>query len=160
MKPMNNDTRIKAMKGFAFRFIILIIFFFGVGYLSIITGKKGIAVLEERHQNYKEKFRIEAALSFEIDKLTKQLYQLKNKERSLHQHKTFQGIISELRAKIDKKSTETMINEQEKNIYNEMMLTVKEIQSVLDKYQQNKDEYEYQQELLDKCIQLYRENLE
>lgn len=156
MKALNQTERKKAGIKFISVFGLLLIVFSLCSFFTIQTGKKGISVLEKRHAGYTKIFEKQAAFSYEIDNIIKQLYQLKKKNRTLSQHRQFQGIISGLRDEINQEIADSEYEEQ-LAVYGEMLNQVKQIQAVLDKFEEDNEEYAYFNELLERCIEKYQE---
>lgn len=156
MKPLNHKERRKAFLQFTLAFSLLLLFFFLCCFFSLYTGEKGIKVLEERHAQYTAIFEKQAAFSYDIDNIIKQLYQLKNKDRTLSQHRQFQELISKM---LDDIAEDIKKSEQPDNlaVYSEMVDQIKEEQVVLDQYEEDNEEYSYFNELLATCITKYQE---
>lgn len=159
MKPLNQKERRIAKLQFFLIFGIMLSILFGCGFFTIKTGKKGVDVLEEKYAKYTSIFQEQAALSYEIDNIIKRLYQLKNKNRTLPQHKQFQLIISNLRDEISESIKQSDEKIADFAIYEEMINQVKTIQSVLDTYEEDNEKYHYYEDLLTKCIEKYQEDL-
>jgi len=89
--------------------------------------------------------------------MTKYLYRLKNKKRTLGEHKQFQGLISNMRTNVEReiKNTASSI-ENQFQLYIELLRQIKEIQAVVDNYENESEEYLYNKELLEKCREKYR----
>ena len=100
MKPLNYKERNTGLLQFILVFGIMTIVIFTSAVIAVKTGKSGVSVLQERNTDYRNIFEKKASLSNDIDEILKYLYQLKNKDRSLTQHKQFQVLISSIRDKI------------------------------------------------------------
>ncbi|WP_271783473.1 hypothetical protein [Aquimarina algiphila] len=159
MKPLNYKKRIASQLQFVLVFSITLIVVFCSSFFAISAGKKGISVLESKHAEYNKVFEKQAAITFQIDEITKLVYKLKNKKRTLGEHKQFQGLISSHRIGIenDIANTESMTTNQFQ-LYNELLHQIKTIQSIIDDYENESEEYIYNKELLEKCREKYRED--
>lgn len=159
MKPLNHKKRIVFQLQFVLVFSITLIVVFCSSFFAISAGKKGIDVLETKHAEYNKVFEKQAAITFEIDEITKLVYKLKNKKRTLGEHKQFQSLISNLRIGIedDIANTESITTNQFQ-LYTELLYQIKTIQSIIDDYENESEEYLYNKELLEKCREKYRED--
>lgn len=157
MKPLNYKKRRSSQLRFLLVFSITLTVIFCSSLFAIHTGKKGISVLEKKQSEYNKIFEKQAFITFKIDEITKHLYRLKNKKRTLGEHKQFQGLISNLRTGIlnEIKNTESDI-EYQFQLYNELLRQIKEIQTIVDNFENESEEYLYNKELLEKCREKYR----
>ncbi|WP_459211969.1 hypothetical protein [Aquimarina rhabdastrellae] len=158
MKPLNYKERKRSTVQFVIVFVVCLFVVFWSSFVSLYTGKKGIEVLEKKHAEYNEVFEKQAAITFDMDNIIKMLYQLKNKKRTLNEHKQFQGLISNLRRDIETKIiiTEELIDAEQFQLYKELLAQIKEIQTTVDNYENEAEEYLYNKELLEKCREKYR----
>ncbi len=157
MKPLNHKERKRATLRFVLVFSISLFVVFWSSFFTIYTGKKGIEVLEEKHSEYNGVFEKQAAITFEIDKITKMLYKLKNKKRTLNEHKQFQGLISNLRQDIEQEiAVATEVTGDQFQLFEEILEQIKSIQAIVDTYENESEEYLYNKELLEKCREKYR----
>ncbi|MBE7635045.1 hypothetical protein J2Q11_12170 [Tenacibaculum finnmarkense genomovar finnmarkense] len=157
MKPLNYKKRRASQLRFLLVFSITLTLLFCSSLFAIYTGKKGIDVLEKKHAEYNDIFEKQAFITFKIDEMTKYLYRLKNKKRTLGEHKQFQGLISNMRTNVEReiKNTASSI-ENQFQLYIELLRQIKEIQAVVDNYENESEEYLYNKELLEKCREKYR----
>lgn len=158
MKPLNYKKRKTSKLNFILVFSLTLFVLFWSGFFAIYTGKKGIDVLEKKHAEYNRVFEKQAAITFDIDEIIKLIYKLKNKKRTLGEHKQFQSLISNLRIEIEKEIEEIeSIKSNQFELYTELLSQVKVIQSIIDDYENESEEYLYNKELLEKCREKYRE---
>ncbi|MCG8699687.1 MAG: type VI secretion system transmembrane protein TssO [Bacteroidales bacterium] len=158
MKPLNRKERKASILKFSLVFFLTLLILFWCSFFVIRAGVQGITVLEEKHNEYNEVFEKQAYISFEIDEITKLLYQLKNKQRTIYEHKQFQGLISDRRDNIHKEIEQiNPITSDQFDLYKELLFQIKEIQSVIDDYENESEEYVYNKQLLEKCREKYIE---
>ncbi len=158
MKSLNYKKRKKAQLHFLFVFSSTLLLIFCSSFFTIYAGKKGVEVLEKKHTEYNKIFEKHAAITFEIDEITKLVYKLKNKKRTLGEHKQFQGLISSMRMNIEKEIEKTeMMTVNQFQLYKELLGQIKAIQSIIDDYENEAEEYLYNRDLLEKCREKYRE---
>lgn len=157
MKSLNYKKRKKAQLQFLFVFLLALLVVFGSSFFTIYTGKKGIEVLEKKHAEYNEVFEKQASITFQIDEITKLVYKLKNKKRTLGEHKQFQGLISNMRTDIEREiENKEKLTTDQFQLYVELLGQIKAIQSIIDDYENESEEYLYNKELLEKCREKYR----
>ncbi len=158
MKPLNYKKRRASQLRFLLVFLITLTVLFCSSLFAIHTGKKGIDVLEKKHAEYNKIFEKQASITFKLDEITKYLYRLKNKKRTLGEHKQFQGLISNMRTDIENEiaNTESAVEEYKFQLYTELLGQVKAIQTIVDDYENESEEYIYNKELLEKCREKYR----
>ena len=159
MKPLNYIQRKKGVLQFSLVFGILFVLMFFIGFLTVKTGGLGVDVLENKHSLYSDSFRKKATLNYDIEDIIKRFYQINSKERNLSQHKKFQDLISDISDRVSE-SIKTKNSSDEFIIYSELVAITKEVQSHLDTYEEDVEKYDYQQELLEHCIEKYIEELE
>ncbi len=159
MKPLNYKKRIASQLQFVMVFAITLSVIFCSSFFALYAGKKGINVLENKHAEYNNVFEKQANITFAIDEITKLVYKLKSKKRTLGEHKQLQNLISSLRLNIESEIINTAsITENQFQLYNEFMGQIKSIQSIIDDYENESEEYIYNKELLEKCREKYRED--
>jgi hypothetical protein len=157
VKPLNYKKRRASQLRFLLVFSITLTLLFCSSLFAIYTGEKGINVLEKKHSEYNDIFEKQAFISFKIDEMTKYLYRLKNKKRTLGEHKQFQGLISNMRTDVENEIKNTTSDvEYQFQLYTELLRQIKEIQEVVDDYENESEEYLYNKELLEKCREKYR----
>ena len=158
MKPLNYKKRSASQLRFLLVFLITLTVLFCSSLFAIHTGKKGIDVLEKKHAEYNTIFEKQASITFKLDEIIKYLYGLKNKKRTLGEHKQFQSLISNMRTDIENEiaNTESAIEEYQFQLYNELLEQIKAIQTIVDNYENESEEYLYNKALLEKCRQKYR----
>lgn len=156
MKPLNFKERKKELIKFYLVFAVLILAVFLSGFLTLKTGEFGVDVLGKKHAEFTESFRIKATLTHDLDEIIKRLSQINNRERNLGEHKKYQDLISEIRNKMT-----TTINAAKKPeefvLYSELITIIKDIQSDLDNYKEDHENYYYIEELLERCKEKYIE---
>ncbi|WP_196892303.1 type VI secretion system TssO [Aureivirga marina] len=158
MKPLNHKELSQSKRKFTIAFSINL-FIIGIGmFFTFFIAKKGMEVLTEKQTSYNHIFQKQAAITFEIDHITKMLYQLKNKNRTLSEHRQFQGIINELRSTLEENMEKDGKLSKEFELYGEMLSQIKAIQNTIDIYEEQSEEYEYNKELLERCRKKYRED--
>ncbi|WP_194765660.1 hypothetical protein [Tamlana sp. I1] len=159
MKPLNHKKRVAAQLQFAVVFSITLVVIFCSSFFALYAGKQGISVLESKHAEYNSVFEKQANITFSIDEITKLVYKLKNKKRTLGEHKQFQSLISQLRINIENEIANTAsITTNQFQLYNELLFQIKSIQAIIDDYENESEEYIYDKELLEKCREKYRED--
>lgn len=159
MKPLNHKKRNIFQLQFLFVFLITLTLIFCSSLFAIHTGKKGIDVLEKKHAEYNAIFEKQASITFKLDEITKYLHKLKNKKRTLGEHKQFQSLISNMRTEIANEidTTESSsVKNYKFQLYSELLVQIKDIQTMVDVYEDESEEYLYNKELLEKCRQKYR----
>lgn len=158
MKPLNHKKRRASQLRFLLAFSITFTVIFCNGLFAIYAGKEGLHVLEKRHAAYNTIFEKQASMTFKIDEMTKYLYRLKNKRRTLAEHRQFQALISDVRTDIENEieNTALVVEDYKFQLYNELLTEIREIQSVADDYENEAEEYLYNKELLEKCREKYR----
>ncbi|MFL1895021.1 hypothetical protein ACJRPK_04920 [Aquimarina sp. 2-A2] len=157
MKPLNYKKRRASQLRFLFIFLITLTVVFCSSLFAIHTGKKGIDVLEKKHAEYNMVFEKQAAFTFKIDEITKYLHRLKNKKRTLGEHKQFQSLISNMRIDIENELVDTAsIDTYQFQLYIELLEQIKAIQAIVDDFENESEEYLYNKELLEKCREKYR----
>ncbi len=162
MKPLNAKERKKTVLNFIGIFVLALLLLFGCGYFTITTAQRGISILEERHTEYNAIFEKQANYNFKINEIIGDIHKLKSKDRTLNEHKQFQGIITDLRTDISDDILKDSLANTKKNhyiIYKEMLNQVAAIQLVLDSYEKQSETYSYDKELLEKCREKYVESL-
>ncbi len=160
MKPLNHAKRKTSKRHFYFVFGVTILLLFGSGFFAISQAQKGVAILEENHANYNKIFERQANITFALEDIIKKLYQLKNNERSLGEHRQFQSLLSDLRINILKDMEVHKVQHSDAySVYEELLAQVKTIQAMLDKYEEESEEYHYNKELLEKCREKYQEDM-
>jgi len=156
VKPLNYKKRRTSQLKFALVFSITLFVVFCSSFSTIYTGKKGIDVLEKKYAEYNEFFEKQATIAFEMEEITKLIYKLKNKKRSFGEHKQFQGLITNMRIDIEKEIGESTTTNQFQ-LYKKLLSQVKEIQSIIDDFENESEEHLYNKSLLEKCREKYRE---
>ncbi len=155
MKPLNHKELNKQKIRFVLVYLITLIIVFSSSSFTIITAYKGVAVLEEKYDGYNKIFGDQAAITFDLDEIIKKLHQLKGGKRTLSEHKQFQLLISKLRSDIEKIIKKDALNPREFPLYEELLIEIKTIQSVIDKFGIAEEEYLQDKEMYERCIKKY-----
>ncbi|MEP0213461.1 MAG: type VI secretion system TssO [Cellulophaga sp.] len=157
MKPLNYIKRRKQILKFSLYFSFLIIVLLVCGSFTLNTATKGITLLNEKKASYDAIFNKQAQLNYQLEDIYKNLSSLKNKQRTLTEHKEMQKLISDTRLSLEK---EININKQDAKhyeLYQELFKHLGEIQSIMDVYKKEESKRLYNIDQLEKCKQKYKE---
>ncbi len=157
MKPLNYKNRKGQILSFGIYFGILLIFLFTCSFLTLVTAKKGITLLENKKNKYEEVFKKQAEISFQLEGIYKNLYSLQNKNRNLGEHKQMQKLITNARKLIEQEIDTVNIENKPYKLYFEFLNQVGDFQDVMDIYQKAKGKRLHNIEQLEKCKEKYKE---
>ncbi len=155
MKPLNHSDRKRGQLIFTLYFGLLILFLFVLSVFTLITAQKGITLLEKKQNDYNAVFRKQAEIGFQLDEMIKQLYSLKNKKRTLGEHKHLQNLITKDRFSIEEDIQNSKEGSDVYEIYKVLLQEIETTQKVLDLHKQEYDERNYNKEQLEKCRSKY-----
>ncbi|MBL4746749.1 MAG: hypothetical protein JKY08_10320 [Flavobacteriaceae bacterium] len=157
MRPLNYKEVKKQKIRFILVYIITLIIVFCSSCFTIITASKGVTVLEDKYAGYNKIFEDQAGITFDLDEIIKKLHQIKGGKRTLSEHKQFQLLISKLRISIEKIIKESDAKPDTFLLYEEVLVEIKTIQSVIDRFGIAEEEYLQDKEMYERCIQRYRD---
>ncbi|APU09427.1 MULTISPECIES: type VI secretion system TssO [Cellulophaga] len=157
MKPLNHTKRRKQIVKFSLYFSLLIIVLLVCGSFTLNTATKGITLLVEKKDNYDAIFKKQAELNFQLEDIYKNLSSLKNKRRTLTEHKEMQKLISDTRLSLEKEININKHDAKNYKLYQELFNHLGEIQSIMDVYKKEESKRLHNIDQLEKCKQKYRE---
>ncbi len=157
MKPLNYIKRRKQILKFSLYFSFLLAILLTCGLFTLTTASKGIALLNEKKSNYDAVFSKQAELNFQLEDIYKNLNSLKNKKRTLVEHKEMQKLISDTRIMLEKEIGTDNQDIKYYNLYKELFKHLKEIQSIMDVYEKEESKRIHNIDQLEKCKQKYKE---
>ncbi len=159
MKPLNHTNRVKQILIFSLYFGLTLLILSICGTFTLITAQKGISLLEQKKADYDAVFVTQTKLNFELDKLFRNLNDLKNKNRTASEHKQMQKLIT-----TDRMLMQESINISDKEghmeryaLYTLILANIKDVQSTLDVYERESNRRLYNKEQLEKCRKKYEE---
>lgn len=157
MKPLNYTKRKRQILKFSIYFVVLLSLLFACSFLTLITAKKGIILLENKKNKYEEVFKKQAELSLQLENIYKNLYSLQNKNRNLGEHKQMQKLITNARKLMEQEIDTTKIENKSYKLYLEFLHQIEDFQDIMDIYQKEKGKRLHNIEQLEKCKEKYKE---
>lgn len=157
MKPLNYAERKRQIFAFCIYFTMLLVFLFTCSFLTLVTAKKGIVLLENKKDKYDKVFKKQADISFQLEGIYKKLHNLKNKDRNLGEHKQMQLLITEERKLIEQDIDTTDVENKHYKLYFEFLTQIEGFQIIMDSYQKEKEKRRHNMEQLEKCKEKYKE---
>lgn len=157
MKPLNHIKRRKQILKFSLYFSFLIIVLLVCGSFTLNTATKGITLLNEKKASYDAIFNKQAQLNYQLEDIYKNLSSLKNKQRTLTEHKEMQKLISDTRLSLEKEINVNKQDAKHYELYQELFEHLGEIQSIMDVYKKEESKRLHNIDQLEKCKQKYRE---
>ncbi len=162
MKPQNSADITRSRWTFFWLFIGLLVFLFFSSFAAIKTAGQGVYILQDRYDSYQSIFEKQVSYNFELDEIVNKIHDLKNNQRSLNERKELQSIVTDLRKKIEiQLSKDSLVGSKKDHylVYKDMLKYISDIQSTLDQFQKQEEDYAYKKDLLKKCSDKYTKNL-
>lgn len=157
MRPLNYAERKKQILSFSIYFSVLLVILFSCSFFTLITAKKGIVLLESKKDKYEKVFKKQAEISFQLERVYKNLYSLQNKSRNLGEHKQMQKLITNARKLIEQEIDTTNTENKSYKLYFEFLYQIEDFQDVMDVYQKEKGKRLHNIGQLEKCKEKYKE---
>lgn len=158
MKAKNIETIRKQRIIFCTTFFILMVVIFVSGTFMFVTADKGLTLLEEKKMSYDKVIQKQAEFNFSLDRIFRDLYNLKTKTRTSNEYKYMQRIITDQRLKIEEEiSLQPKDVQSEYTVYSQILMVVNEIQETMDALDIENRKREYNMEQLEKCRKKYQE---
>lgn len=156
MKALNYLERRKQIGYFLLSFSLTALVLYSCVYVTLAVADRGVSLLENKHAYYNEVFKNQAELNFKMEELFKKLYSLKNKRRSIGEYKQMQKIITNTRLEISQITDSTKKENHYYKVYDQFLLEVRSIQSLLDHYDKQISKRSINIQQLEKCRLKYQ----
>lgn len=159
MKALNKKERKKANVRFIAMFSVTLILIFGCSFFVLRIAHEGVKVLEKKHATYTKIFQNQALVTFKVEEIIEKIYNLKKFDRTINEQKNLQGLISNIRMDIEKLIMDETTELDEFALYAQLLEQVSVIQSTIDLFEEDEEDHKYNQELLERCREKYREDM-
>ena len=158
MKALNTKERKKANVKFMAMFITTLFLMFCCSFFILRIAREGVHVLEKKHATYTKAFENQALVTFRIEEIIDKIYSLKKVERSINEQKHLQGLISNIRMDLEAMMSKEGTAMKEFSLYKQLLEQVSVIQTTIDLFEEDEEAHKYNQGLLERCREKYRED--
>ena len=160
MTPLNQPKIKETKRSYYIMFSITFSFIFLFLFITLVTAKKGVAELEQKHKYYNDIVVKQGEMNLILDEILVQLNDLRFKDRTLNERKNLQSLINEKRFLINaeiQKSKKDLNNPF--TLYEEFLLEIQQIQTKIDVLKETEGLFAINKTQLEKCIEKQQEEI-